>query len=350
MKIDLTDRKIWQQACGDKDRNYSKICLKWGVILNGPGYAGPYPDCMETLKEHKWTSKKITDLWRFSKEMNSGDLVVLRLGTDTVLGIGEIVGDYEWNECFSDVDGWDLQHTRRVRWLWNGLDNPKNFRAYSLKLGDTTQILNSGEVKNWIKTLGIDKKHFKKKLVELPVAGKKVDQEEIAEYLFNKGVSSQSISILMNEFDELERIAKWYLGQKAPSEFETISYLIVPILRALGWTPQKMGIEWRKVDLALFDQLPRKDENLSIVVEAKKKDKSCLSAKSQAQGYAKGKANCKRLIVTDGLRYGVFLKENEEYKMKAYFNLTNLKDSYPIYGCTGIKEALTIITPEWRSN
>ena len=78
--------------------------------------------------------------------------------------------------------------------------------------------------------------------------------------------------------DELVRIAKWYQkdNQKDnnPSEFETVAYLAVPLLRALGWTPQKMAIEWNNVDIALFNQLPREDKNLNVVVEAKKKGNS----------------------------------------------------------------------------
>lgn len=349
--MNIQGRKIWQQACGDKDRNYSKICLKWDVILNGPGFAGPYPECAPILRNNNRSAKKITDIRRFATEMKSGDLVVLRIGTSTIFAFGEIVGDYEWHDSFSDVDGWDLQHVRRVRWLWNGIKNPKHFKIYALKQGDTTQILNSPEVVKWIETMTINSVGLNRILPGLPKAGKKIDQEEIAEYLFNRGVSSQSIRNLMNEFDELERIARWYMNQRTrPSEYETISYLVVPILRALGWTPQKMAVEWKKVDLALFDQLPRNNANLSVVVEAKKKDMSCLSAISQAQGYAKGKSNCQRLIVTDGLRYGIYIKDNEDYVMRAYFNLTSLRESYPIYECDGIKEALTIMTPEWREN
>lgn len=347
--MEIENRKIWQQACGDTDRNYSKICLQWDVILNGPGYAGKFPKCNETLKNHGWTSKKRTDIWRFAEQMKSGDLVVLRLGTNTVLGVGEIIGDYEWLDCFGDVDGWDLQHVRRVRWLWNGLEQPKYFNTYALKQGDTTQEMTSEIVKDWLRTLEISDETFERAIPQLPKEGKQINQNEIAEYLFAQGVSSNSIEILTREFDELRRIAKWYLTSKeVPSEFETVSYLVVPILRALGWTPQKMGVEWNKVDIALFDQLPRQDENLSVVVEAKKKGNSCLSAKSQAQGYAQGKENCKRLIVSDGLRYGTYIKEGDEYKLKAYFNLTDLRESYPIYNCLGIKEALRIMTPEWR--
>ena len=345
--MNIENRKIWQQASGDTDRNYSKICLKWDVILNGPGYAGKYPECNETLKKHGWTSKKRTDIWRFAEQMKEGDLVVLRLGTNRILGVGEIVGKYEWLECFGDVDGWDLQHVRRVRWVWTGL---KYFKTYTLKQGDTTQEMTSIVVKSWLEEIDIPIEKFEREIPKLPQAGNIISQSQIAEYLFAQGVSSNSIEILTREFEELRRIAKWYLNSKeVPSEFETVSYLVVPILRALGWTPQKMAVEWNKVDIALFDQLPRKDKNLSIVVEAKKKGNSCLSAISQAQGYAKGKSNCQRLIVTDGLRYGTYIKKDNEYELKAYFNLNDLRESYPIYECSGIKEALRIMTPEWRN-
>lgn len=193
-------------------------------------------------------------------------------------------------------------------------------------------------------------KNYDRELVALPkaVSQKTINFEEISEYLFSEGISSNSIQTLMDEIDELIRIAKWYnRNNNNPSEFETVTYLVVPLLRALGWTPQKMAIEWNKVDVALFSQLPRKNENLQIVVEAKKKGNSCLSAKSQAQSYSVGKSNCNRLIVTDGLRYGVYFKTKDEYKLYAYLNLTSLKDEYLVYGCYGAKEALRAMTPEW---
>ena len=46
-----------------------------------------------------------------------GDLDVLRLGTSEVYGVGEVLGDYPGVDEFGDVDGWALQHVRRVRWL-----------------------------------------------------------------------------------------------------------------------------------------------------------------------------------------------------------------------------------------
>lgn len=343
--MNIANKKIWQQASGDGDRNYSKVCLEWGVILNGPGYAGKLPDNYEKYKYDGWKSKKMSDLNRFATEMKDGDIVVLRYGTSRILGVGIIIGDYEWIECFGDIDGWDLQHVRRVNWIWQGL---QDFQTYTLKQGDTTQEMTSEIVKSWLKKLVINS-NSQVNLPILPAVGNKINQNEIAEYLFEQGISNNSIENLLKEFDELRRIAKWYVGKETPSEFETISYLVVPILRALGWTPQKMAIEWHKVDLALFDELPRNDKHLSVVVEAKKKDNSCLTALSQAQGYALGKNKCKRLIVTDGLRYGTYIKNNlDEYELKAYFNLTDLRENYPIYKCLGVKEALRIMTPEWK--
>lgn len=342
------NKNFWQQAVGDTDRNYAEVCLKWDVILNGPGYAGAWPACVKKLKKDGWSSRKRTDLKRFSEEMKDGDIVVLRLGTSTILGVGVIVGDYEWLDIFGDVDGWDLQHVRRVSWLWKGLNSPKKFDTYTLKQGDTTQRLDSPVVKEWIKSLNLDYGNAAAPIKLPDSENNTADFESVSEFLFENGVSSVSIDILNKEIDELVRIAKWYNKYDNPSEFETVSYLAIPLLRALGWTPQKMAVEWNNVDIALFNNLPRKDANLSVVVEAKKKGNSCLTAFSQAQSYATGKENCRRLIVTDGLRYGVYIKREHEFELYAYFNITNLKLSYPIYECFGVNEALRAMTPEWN--
>ncbi|MFZ1291247.1 MAG: hypothetical protein WAR79_14215 [Melioribacteraceae bacterium] len=351
--MNIDGKKIWQQAAGDTDRNYSELCLNWDVILNGPAYAGAWPECKAVLKDDGWSSKKITDLRRFCEDIQDGDIIILRLGTTDILGVGEVVGSYEWMDEFGDVDGWDLQHVRRVRWLWKYQEKPKSFPVYTLKQGDTTQPINSDIINKWLTNLNIPKENYSKELTIIPKSKnqKEITFEEISEYLYDKGISSNSIENLLKEIDELVRIAKWYKKFRQfgkPSEFETVAYLVIPILRALGWTPQKMAVEWNNVDVALFNQLPRNDSNLTVVVEAKKMDNSCLSAFSQAEQYAKGKTTCERLIVSDGLRYGVYFKEKGQFILKAYMNLTNLREEYPIYNCSGVKDALLFITPEYK--
>lgn len=274
--MDILNRKIWQQAAGDTNRDYSALCLRWGVILNGPGHAGKWSECQAVLHEEKLSAKKVTGLRRFNEEMQSGDLVVLRLGTSSILAVGEIVGGYEWLEAFGDVDGWDLQHCRRVRWLWKSPENPKKFETYSLKLGDTTQLLNSKVVEDWLRELVIPEKAFNASLPEIldsaePGMDFALEMFDVSEYLYDKGMSSASINRLQGDIGELIRIAKWYKQQGInPSEYETVAYLVIPLLRSIGWTPQKMAVEWHRVDVALFSELPRENGNLSVVVEVKK--------------------------------------------------------------------------------
>ena len=181
--MNLDGRTIWQQAAGDTDRSYASLCLDWDVILNGPGHMGPWPDCEDALRDAGGTSRKASDLRRFSEEMSESDLVVLRSGTTDVLGVGEIVGPYQHLEAFGDVDGWSLQHVRRVRWLWKSTGGAKRFDTYSLKWGDTTQRLSNQQVEEWLESLDIPTSAFEKPLHVLPSeSGTEVGLEEISAY------------------------------------------------------------------------------------------------------------------------------------------------------------------------
>jgi hypothetical protein len=200
-----------------------------------------------------------------------------------------------------------------------------------------------------MKTLSIPEMALSRPLVDLPRAGKAISVEQISEFLFSEGVASSSISNLLNEIGELTRIAKWYQRASMPSEHETVAYLVVPLLRALGWSPQRMAVEWNYVDVALFDRLPREDGTLRVVVEAKKMDNSCLTAMSQAMLYVQDRTSCHRLVVTDGLRYGVYTRIGAEpFQLHAYLNLTRFWDDYPIYACKGAGAALLSMAPEWK--
>lgn len=116
-----------------------------------------------------------------------------------------------------------------------------------------------------------------------------------------------------------------------------------------------MAIEWHNIDVALFSTLPRQEDSLSVVLEAKKMGSSCLSAFLQARDYALNAKRCNRLIVTDGLRYGVFTREKtdtqkeDEFSLYAYMNLRRLRRNYPLYDkCRGAQDALLAMAPEWQ--
>ncbi len=180
----------------------------------------------------------------------------------------------------------------------------------------------------------------------------------MADYLFDQGVAADSINALIKDLGELQRIASWYYRSGTrPSEYETVAYLGVPLLRALGWTPQQMAVEWDKIDIALFSRLPRGDKNLAVVVEAKKRDDAVMSYEVllQAVGYATqpGRDECHRIICTDGIRYAVYVKGNNghfpdsPYTPTAYLNINRMMDGYPVLKCPGAAEALRLISSDW---
>jgi hypothetical protein len=300
----------------------------------------------------------MTSLGRFY-QMQDGDLVVLRLGTGEVHGVGQLVGDdTSWYDDFGDIDGWDLEHVRRVRWLWKGVPAPKTFSSHTLKWGDTVQTMTSSTVTEWLSTLPLDAE-LRRPLAELPKtcvsgqAGKATNMQEVADLLFDQGIGAQSIDDLTSQIDDHVRVARWYARTKqSPSEYETVAYLVVPLLRTLGWTPQRMSIEWNYIDVALFNRTPRQDSHLRAVVEVKKLSDSCLSAWSQAEGYAKSRPTCQQIIVTDGLRYAIYLRQTGEFFNRpfAYLNLTRMRDAYPILECQGTGPALLAMAADWNGD
>ncbi|MDW8470210.1 MAG: gamma-glutamylcyclotransferase [Burkholderiales bacterium] len=42
---------------------------------------------------------------------------------------------------------------------------------------------------------------------------------------------------------------------KSPSEDEMIAHFVMPLLRALGWPPERIPVKWRHVDVAVFSAL-----------------------------------------------------------------------------------------------
>ena len=86
-----------------------------------------------------------------------------------------------------------------------------SFPTYTLKQGDTTQLLDhkkSEKVLDWIEKLNLNfsKAHD---LIPLPVTeNREVKFDAVSEFLFDHGVSSTSIEILSKEIDELIRVAK----------------------------------------------------------------------------------------------------------------------------------------------
>ena len=152
--MDIKNKTIWQIAAGNGiHTHYAKMCIEKDVVVFGPGRYGPWPECRIPMLADGWTTTKAGIIKRFAEDIHAGDLVVLRVGTQHVYAVGEVVGKYGYSSLFGDVQGWDLQHFWRVRWLWHRNGDPKVFPVYTLKLGSSVQYLISPAVRLWMESI-----------------------------------------------------------------------------------------------------------------------------------------------------------------------------------------------------
>lgn len=343
----------WQIAAGDGDRAYPELCTEWGVILDGPGHLGPWPECGPALLAEGFSRSMAAELRRFCEEIQDGDQVVLKVGLSRVYAIGTVIGPYEWNDQMGDVDGWRIQHVRRVTWSWVApLGSPQTFPGNPLKIG-TTQRLDAPEVLAWMASV-VPNVSRTKPLKSLPNSNQgQLNLTELMDRMFFHGRAGASVSALQSQVADIIQLSRWYDAREtAPSESETVSHLVMPLLRALGWSSQLSAIEWQRLDIALFDQLPRHDSTLDVVIEVKKRGSSLTKAVDQAMGYVAipSRSSCRRIVLTDGIRYAIFLRNLDgswSKKPSAYLNLTRLRSDYPILGCAGAPEAISMLSRDW---
>ena len=111
MSANDISRAVWQISGGPASRAYGEVFLRHGVALIGPGDAGPWS--MERY-EHDFALQGFVG--RFADEITVGDVFLLRTGTATISAVGIVASEYLYLDRFDDVNGWDLQHVRRVRW------------------------------------------------------------------------------------------------------------------------------------------------------------------------------------------------------------------------------------------
>lgn len=337
----LQGRKLWQVGAGDSERDYHRICLAFDVMIAGPGNEGPYAP-----GRYAGYGDIDNSLRRMCLEARQGDVVLLRIGTGRIHAVGVVADDEPgWSELFADVDGWNLQHYRRVRWLHGTAFNfPLTTLGTKVR---TFASVNVAAVCEWVASLDVPDEELVRPLVALPDVRPILTDEELARRLYVEGLASKSVDTLVGRLASLRRTAAWYANSDKrpidrPSEAETITYLVVPLLFALGWAEQTAAIEWHRVDIALFSRMPPTDATLDCVVEAKHLDRSVFSPFGQALAYAlqPGRESCRRLIVTDGIRYAVHRREGDTFQLDAYLNLLLPCESYPVLGCGGAVKAI----------
>ena len=299
---------VWQVSGGPVSRAYADVFLRHGVASIGPGDAGP------------WSPERGDDTFedgvvrRFASEVAVGDVFLLRTGLATIAALGLVASDYLYVNAFDDMNGWDLQHARRVRWYRLPADHVFGSSAFGAKPPRCSRVLNEEVVDFAERFLTSPPTHWQTApLPELP--GEEPPLDQVPDAL--QGIVAQAADLVPLLQD----------GQafgEHPSEDELIVHFVVPFLRALGWPPERIAVQWRHIDVAVFRALPRTPENCHLVIEAKRLGAGVEGALDQARGYVEALARPRDVVVTDGIRYRMYAGARD-FAPVAYANLTRLK-------------------------
>ena len=310
MAIEKNEHTIWQVSAGSSDRSYADKFLNHAVALIGPGDVGPW--CSERSDE----DFEGGFVRRFATELRIGDILLLRTGFSTICAVGLVASDYQYLPQFDDVNGWDLQHGRRVRWCplpvpydfggrVFGATPPRLSRVRAAAIVDYANRFVQSSPTDW----------QSRTLIGLPVEEK---------------ILVAPPTELREIVAQVQDLSRFYWNVDAfgerPMEDELIAHNVIPFLRALGWPVERIAVKWRNIDLCLFSKLPRVPEHCNYLIEAKRLGAGVEGALKQAIGYVSALGVQCDVVVTDGIRYRMY-EANKNFAPVAYANLARLKQS-----------------------
>jgi hypothetical protein len=302
-------RSVWQISGGPTSRSYVDVFLKYGVGLIGPGDAGEWKS---GRKDEEFNGGFVR---RFASEVKIGDVFLLRTSISKIAAIGLVASGYQYLNQFDDVNGWDLQHTRRVRWC--KLPEEYGF-GRAIFGGNPSRLSHSWDeevIKYTRNFLNSPPVHWQTApLPEIPAEEPML--EEVPSYL--KGIIAE-----VQDLAQLYR--EWQKTGDQPTEDEIVSHFIVPFFRSLGWPPEQIAIKWRDIDVAVFTKFPRTPGNCHLIVEAKRSGSGLEGALSQGKRYLKQIGAACDIVVSDGVRYRMYTFQKNDFVPIAYANLTWLK-------------------------
>jgi len=350
--------RVWQVAAGDKGRDnaFPELFLKHDVMLLGPGNPG---DVRKPESDYsRFKPGKVSVLKRFANDVKPGDYVILRLGT-RALSVGIVADeDYDWDMRFSDVNGWALQHVRRVCWQKDApskldkLQTKKNF--FAPRGAMISRVNDPGRLKRLGPILEACKP---RKLKPLPDhLGDPLSDDEVGELLFSRGLSQGRVDSLIDTIGRQRRMLRWYdehgLESGRPTEHEVVAYMVLPILLSLGWSEQLLAVEWKNIDLAAFSQTPTTPSDCVMVCEAKGR-RSSLQERTlkQAVGYVSKKklTTCRHVLLTQGHRFYLYKSDkngNWPEQPTGYLNLAQLRTHYLVPDGANAIDTLMAMTPQ----
>jgi hypothetical protein len=332
---------IWQVAAGDGTRDYTDVFLDFGLACVGPGNGGAYPAHRDAYNDPE------NSQWRpfmqpFCEQVGVGDLLVLKRPAGRrwrILAVGKVAGPYVYREELGDVEGWDLQHTLPVTW-----HEPQGELVVTGLRRGTLARVNDATAREH--ALAVWDSGTPRPTQELPPPAKAMETDDVIALLMERGLPAAQAEATATTIRRLRRLAHWYRDHDDQvGEHEIRTFLIVPLLLALGWAEQRIKIELAHTDIALFDEPYSAGASPTVIVESKRlNDGLGAGTEAQVQRYARDFPNCRALVVSDGFRYRLLTGAGDGWKPTAYANLLNLRQRHPyradIDGAGGLFVAL----------
>jgi hypothetical protein len=350
---------IWNAAAGDGKTTYMKFWADFGVFTAGPGEPWPELHKIDVDKDYKNSVfKRHSFLKPMIDGVKKGDKVLLRNGS-TIYAIGEVTSERcDLEPRFVNVCGWDQQLFWEVRWKhlpinpkpdpkdkhrkrqWTtkelGLSNRRTLHKVGKKGVDRIKevgLWENGEYrdeveKQWTRTLRQDWEDTRYDKASFERDCEKGDWKKI---------------------EDVQQRCEWYKSHKGPfSEHDVRTFLTIPFLEALGWTHEKMRIEFEKKDIVLFKKpFTGNDdgENIHAIIETKSFNQGVRVGRDQLKGYVAETGKDKGIIgfTTNGIAWELFetfddktnpddpLDLEKELKPDASSRIDMLYVEHPIY-------------------
>lgn len=334
---------VWQVAAGSAGRDYTGDFLKYGMAFVGG-------------------SVQIAAIAR----VQVGDVMILKRGMSEIAAVGYVVnrdgrcggnGDKEW---LKDFDGWFLPAYCYVEW-----HVPAQTHSTSGLTRATIQQVNKPNLRAEAAYL-LAQAPLTQQVYQDPRPTRAISDTEILDFLVREGLRPSAAEELTTAFRRIRLLASYYYGNgpwEDVREHETRTFLIMPLLLALGWAEQQIKIELgtegrKRIDVACFRKPYRRDANglansddCVLILESKGFSSGLNAAPAQARDYAHSFPSCRVLVVTNGYCYKAYVRASDESfaaQPSAYLNLLAPHDRYPLdpENVGGALEVLRILLPQ----
>jgi hypothetical protein len=323
----------WQIGSGAGDREYWQECLDFGMAFVG----------------HKETMEKV----------RKDDIVVMRKGAKEIVAVGKVIEHQGESVGFADedknwlrdFDGWDLPAYCYVE--WHKPPDPLQVREQLAQRAICR--LNKPGIRECADQILSENPPYPSERGGPPPT-QRVTDEEIEDFLGQKGLSPEDAKVALSIMNDIRSLVNHYyeFGYQhwdEVKEHEIRTFLIVPLLLALGWDEQqikielsssKLGVAGKRgsIDVACFSANYRPGDkevnrnNCKLIIESKRFSSGITRrAPKQAKGYAEGLPNCEVVLASNGYCYKAFTRDGAEgfsEQPSAYLNLRMPKREYPL--------------------